>query len=130
MDEDQTEALLERAQTEVFSIKQKLDNDLKQEKRKLCQRLMIKRRREMLQKVCEGFCPLFFPGPPRAPARARGQPGPPGGPAIWASLAMTFWDACQEGFSRSHLTLAPQRVVAGGDGCPGEGAGAKTMVML
>ncbi|KAM5340567.1 limbin isoform 2-T2 [Glossophaga mutica] len=50
LDEDQTEVLLERAQTEVFSIKQKLDNDLKQEKKKLRQRLIIKRRREMLQK--------------------------------------------------------------------------------
>ncbi|XP_053528426.1 limbin isoform X2 [Artibeus jamaicensis] len=50
LDEDQTEGLLERAQTEVFSIKQKLDSDLKQEKKKLRQRLIIKRRREMLQK--------------------------------------------------------------------------------
>ncbi|XP_054438205.1 limbin [Pteronotus mesoamericanus] len=50
LDEDQTEALLERAQTEVFSIKQKLDNDLKQEKKRLRQKLIIKRRREMLQK--------------------------------------------------------------------------------
>ncbi|XP_045690281.1 limbin isoform X2 [Phyllostomus hastatus] len=50
LDEDQTEALLERAQTEVFSIKQKLDNDLKQEKKKLHQRLIMRRRREMLQK--------------------------------------------------------------------------------
>ncbi|XP_035874588.1 limbin isoform X2 [Phyllostomus discolor] len=50
LDEDQAEALLERAQTEVFSIKQKLDNDLKQEKKKLRQRLIMKRRREMLQK--------------------------------------------------------------------------------
>nr|XP_019817640.1 PREDICTED: limbin [Bos indicus] len=44
------QVLLERAQTEVFSIKQKLDNDLKQEKKKLHQKLIIKRRREMLQK--------------------------------------------------------------------------------
>ncbi|XP_036901956.1 limbin isoform X2 [Sturnira hondurensis] len=50
LDEDQAEVLLERAQTEVFSIKQKLDNDLKQEKKKLRQRLITKRRREMLQK--------------------------------------------------------------------------------
>ncbi|KAK2505483.1 hypothetical protein MC885_007507 [Smutsia gigantea] len=50
LDEDQMEVLLERAQTEVFSIKQKLDNDLKHEKRKLHQKLIIKRRREMLQK--------------------------------------------------------------------------------
>ncbi|XP_008046871.1 limbin [Carlito syrichta] len=50
LDEDQTEMLLERAQTEVFSIKQKLDHDLKQEKKKLHQKLIIKRRRELLQK--------------------------------------------------------------------------------
>ncbi|XP_072593897.1 limbin isoform X5 [Vulpes vulpes] len=50
LDEEQMEALLERAQTEVFSIKQKLDNDLKQEKKKLHQKLILKRRREMLQK--------------------------------------------------------------------------------
>ncbi|XP_030781703.1 limbin isoform X2 [Rhinopithecus roxellana] len=50
LDEDQMEMLLERAQTEVFSIKQKLDNDLKQEKKKLHQKLITKRRRELLQK--------------------------------------------------------------------------------
>ncbi|XP_019573576.2 limbin isoform X1 [Rhinolophus sinicus] len=50
LDEDQMEELLERAQTEVFSIKQKLDNDLKQEKKKLHQKLIVKRRREILQK--------------------------------------------------------------------------------
>ncbi|XP_049742479.1 limbin isoform X2 [Elephas maximus indicus] len=50
LDEEQMEMLLERAQTEVFSIKQKLDNDLKQEKKKLHQKLVTKRRREMLQK--------------------------------------------------------------------------------
>ncbi|XP_047654704.1 limbin isoform X3 [Phacochoerus africanus] len=50
LDEDQMEVLLERVQTEVFSIKQKLDNDLKQEKKKLHQKLITKRRREMLQK--------------------------------------------------------------------------------
>lgn len=50
------QVLLERAQTEVFSVKQKLDRDLKQEKRKLHQRLVTKRRREMLQKVREGLC--------------------------------------------------------------------------
>ncbi|XP_076992480.1 limbin [Tamandua tetradactyla] len=50
LDEDQMEMLLERAQTEIFSIKQKLDNDLKQEKKKLHQKLIIKRRREMMQK--------------------------------------------------------------------------------
>ncbi|XP_011914745.1 PREDICTED: limbin [Cercocebus atys] len=50
LDEDQMEMLLERAQTEVFSIKQKLDNDLKQEKKKLQQKLITKRRRELLQK--------------------------------------------------------------------------------
>ncbi|ELV13229.1 Limbin [Tupaia chinensis] len=50
LDEDQMQVLLERAQTEVFSVKQKLDNDLKQEKKKLHQKLIIKRRRELLQK--------------------------------------------------------------------------------
>uniref|UniRef100_A0A8C0SVY8 EvC ciliary complex subunit 2 n=1 Tax=Canis lupus familiaris TaxID=9615 RepID=A0A8C0SVY8_CANLF len=50
LDEEQMEALLERARMEVFSIKQKLDNDLKQEKKKLHQKLILKRRREMLQK--------------------------------------------------------------------------------
>ncbi|XP_034528031.1 limbin isoform X3 [Ailuropoda melanoleuca] len=50
LDEEQMETLLERVQTEVFSIKQKLDNDLKQEKKKLHQKLILKRRREMLQK--------------------------------------------------------------------------------
>lgn len=50
------EMLLERAQTETFSIKQKLDNDLKQEKKRLHQKLITKRRRELLQKVCEVLC--------------------------------------------------------------------------
>ncbi|KAM6150796.1 limbin isoform 1-T1 [Erethizon dorsatum] len=50
LDEDQMEMLLERVQMEVFSIKQKLDNDLKQEKKKLHQKLITKRRRELLQK--------------------------------------------------------------------------------
>lgn len=60
LDEDQMQVLLERAQTEVFSIKQKLDNDLKQEKKKLHQKLIIKRRREMLQKVYKELWHLFF----------------------------------------------------------------------
>ncbi|GAB1289603.1 Limbin [Apodemus speciosus] len=50
LDEDQMEMLLERAQTETFSIKQKLDNDLRQEKKRLHQKLITKRRRELLQK--------------------------------------------------------------------------------
>ncbi|XP_023375958.1 limbin isoform X2 [Pteropus vampyrus] len=50
LDEGQMEVLLERAQTEVFSVKQKLDSDLKQEKKKLRQKLITRRRREMLQK--------------------------------------------------------------------------------
>ncbi|XP_063086243.1 limbin isoform X2 [Cavia porcellus] len=50
LDEDQMEMLLERVQMEVFSVKQKLDNDLKQEKKKLHQKLVMKRRRELLQK--------------------------------------------------------------------------------
>uniref|UniRef100_A0A8D2B7H1 EvC ciliary complex subunit 2 n=1 Tax=Sciurus vulgaris TaxID=55149 RepID=A0A8D2B7H1_SCIVU len=50
LDEDQVQVLLERAQTEVFSIKQKLENDLRQEKKKLHQKLVTTRRRELLQK--------------------------------------------------------------------------------
>ncbi|NWV05692.1 LBN protein, partial [Ptilonorhynchus violaceus] len=42
--------LLDRAETEINSVKQKFDHDLKHEKQKLCQKLITKRRREMLQK--------------------------------------------------------------------------------
>ncbi|NXL45168.1 LBN protein, partial [Podilymbus podiceps] len=42
--------LLDRAEAEINSIKQKFDHDLKQEKQKLRQKLITKRRREMLQK--------------------------------------------------------------------------------
>ncbi|NWT64624.1 LBN protein, partial [Prunella himalayana] len=42
--------LLDRAEAEINFIKQKFVNDLKQEKQKLCQKLITKRRREMLQK--------------------------------------------------------------------------------
>ncbi|NWH50510.1 LBN protein, partial [Fregata magnificens] len=42
--------LLDRAEAEINSVKQKLDHDLKQEKQKLRQKLITKRRREMLQK--------------------------------------------------------------------------------
>ncbi|NXX62619.1 LBN protein, partial [Scopus umbretta] len=42
--------LLDRAEAEINSIKQKFDHDLKQEKQKLHQKLITKRRREMLQK--------------------------------------------------------------------------------
>ncbi|KFQ38021.1 Limbin, partial [Mesitornis unicolor] len=42
--------LLDRAEAEVNSVKQKFDHDLKQEKQKLRQKLITKRRREMLQK--------------------------------------------------------------------------------
>ncbi|NXA84713.1 LBN protein, partial [Thryothorus ludovicianus] len=42
--------LLDRAETEINFVKQKFDYDLKQEKQKLCQKLITKRRREMLQK--------------------------------------------------------------------------------
>uniref|UniRef100_A0A8C3DWF8 EvC ciliary complex subunit 2 n=1 Tax=Corvus moneduloides TaxID=1196302 RepID=A0A8C3DWF8_CORMO len=41
--------LLDRAETEINFVKQKFDHDLKQEKQKLCQKLITKRRREMLQ---------------------------------------------------------------------------------
>ncbi|NXJ77612.1 LBN protein, partial [Trogon melanurus] len=42
--------LLDRAETEINSVKQKFDHDLKQEKQKLRQKLITKRRREVLQK--------------------------------------------------------------------------------
>ncbi|NXF03907.1 LBN protein, partial [Smithornis capensis] len=42
--------LLDRAETEINSVKQKFDHDVKQEKQKLRQKLITKRRREMLQK--------------------------------------------------------------------------------
>ncbi|XP_068870568.1 limbin isoform X7 [Aphelocoma coerulescens] len=45
--------LLDRAETEINFVKQKFDHDLKQEKQKLCQKLITKRRREMLQKQKE-----------------------------------------------------------------------------
>lgn len=51
LDEEQTEMLLERAHTEAFSVQQKLDSNLKQEKKKLQHKLITKRRRELLQKV-------------------------------------------------------------------------------
>ncbi|NWV25572.1 LBN protein, partial [Origma solitaria] len=42
--------LLDRAETEINFVKQKFDHDLKLEKQKLCQKVITKRRREMLQK--------------------------------------------------------------------------------
>ncbi|NXU87330.1 LBN protein, partial [Xiphorhynchus elegans] len=42
--------LLDRAESEINFVKQKFDHDLKQEKQKLHQKLITKRRREMLQK--------------------------------------------------------------------------------
>ncbi|NXJ00114.1 LBN protein, partial [Psophia crepitans] len=42
--------LLDRAEAEINSVKHKFDHDLKQEKLKLRQKLITKRRREMLQK--------------------------------------------------------------------------------
>ncbi|XP_066173345.1 limbin [Sylvia atricapilla] len=45
--------LLDRAETEINFVKQKFDHDLKQEKQKLYQKLITKRRREMLQKQKE-----------------------------------------------------------------------------
>ncbi|NXO74738.1 LBN protein, partial [Sitta europaea] len=42
--------LLDQAETEINFVKQKFDHDLKQEKQKLCQKLITKRRQEMLQK--------------------------------------------------------------------------------
>ncbi|XP_064305191.1 LOW QUALITY PROTEIN: limbin [Phalacrocorax carbo] len=45
--------LLDRAEAEISSVKQKFDHDLKQEKQKLRQKLITKHRREMLQKQKE-----------------------------------------------------------------------------
>uniref|UniRef100_A0A7M4E6P9 EvC ciliary complex subunit 2 n=1 Tax=Crocodylus porosus TaxID=8502 RepID=A0A7M4E6P9_CROPO len=45
--------LLDRAQAEVHSVEQKLDHGLKHEKQKLHQKLIFKRRREVLQKQKE-----------------------------------------------------------------------------
>ncbi|RLW09314.1 hypothetical protein DV515_00002944, partial [Chloebia gouldiae] len=45
--------LLDRAEAEINFVKQKFDHDLKQEKQKLCQKLITKRRREMLQRQKE-----------------------------------------------------------------------------
>ncbi|XP_074443682.1 limbin isoform X3 [Larus michahellis] len=45
--------LLDRAEAEMNSVKQKFDHDLKQEKQKLRQKLITKRRREVLQKQKE-----------------------------------------------------------------------------
>ncbi|XP_032915358.1 limbin isoform X3 [Catharus ustulatus] len=45
--------LLDQAETEINFVKQKFDHDLKQEKQKLCQKLITKQRREMLQKQKE-----------------------------------------------------------------------------
>ncbi|XP_009945598.1 PREDICTED: limbin, partial [Leptosomus discolor] len=42
--------LLDRAEAEINSVKEKFGHDLKQEKQKLCQKVITKRRREMLQK--------------------------------------------------------------------------------
>ncbi|NWT34954.1 LBN protein, partial [Cardinalis cardinalis] len=42
--------LLDQAEAEINFVKQKFDHDLKQEKQKLCQKLITKRRREMVQK--------------------------------------------------------------------------------
>ncbi|XP_077606510.1 limbin [Crocuta crocuta] len=73
LDEDQMEALLERTQTEVFSIKQKLDNDLKREKKKLHQKLIVKRRREILQKLKEQRKELLSVGEALRAAEDAGQ---------------------------------------------------------
>ncbi|NXP49046.1 LBN protein, partial [Heliornis fulica] len=42
--------LLDRAEAEINSVKHKFNHNLKQEKKRLCQKLITKRRREMLQK--------------------------------------------------------------------------------
>jgi len=43
--------LLDRAEAEINSVKQKFNHDLKQEKQKLQQKLITKRKWKMLQKV-------------------------------------------------------------------------------
>ncbi|NXX83372.1 LBN protein, partial [Urocolius indicus] len=48
--ESHLEVLLDQAEAEINSVKQKFDHDLKQEKQKLRQKLITKRRQEMLQK--------------------------------------------------------------------------------
>uniref|UniRef100_A0A6I8PBZ2 EvC ciliary complex subunit 2 n=1 Tax=Ornithorhynchus anatinus TaxID=9258 RepID=A0A6I8PBZ2_ORNAN len=53
LDENQMRILLDRAQAEVLSVRHKLENDLKHEKKKLHQKLMIRRRQEMLLKQKE-----------------------------------------------------------------------------
>ncbi|XP_064367524.1 limbin isoform X4 [Dromaius novaehollandiae] len=53
LSESHLEMLLDQAQAEINSVKQKFDHDLKQEKQKLHQKLIIKRRREILQKQKE-----------------------------------------------------------------------------
>uniref|UniRef100_A0A8C0IVB7 EvC ciliary complex subunit 2 n=1 Tax=Chelonoidis abingdonii TaxID=106734 RepID=A0A8C0IVB7_CHEAB len=53
LSENHLGTLLDQAQTEVYSVKQKLDHNLKQEKQRLHQKLVTKRRREMLQKQKE-----------------------------------------------------------------------------
>ncbi|XP_061848545.1 limbin isoform X2 [Colius striatus] len=49
--ESHLEVLLDRAEAEINSVKQKFNHDLKQEKQKLRQKLITKRRREMLEKM-------------------------------------------------------------------------------
>ncbi|XP_030419320.1 limbin isoform X3 [Gopherus evgoodei] len=53
LSENHLGTLLDQAQTEVHSVKQKLDHNLKQEKQRLHQKLVTKRRREILQKQKE-----------------------------------------------------------------------------
>lgn len=53
--------LLDRAEAEINSVKQKFNRDLKQEKQKLHQKLITKRKWKMLQKVII-FNRFIFPG--------------------------------------------------------------------
>lgn len=53
--------LLDRAEAEINSVKQKFNHDLKQEKQKLHQKLITKRKWKMLQKVII-FSRFIFPG--------------------------------------------------------------------
>lgn len=61
MSENHLGPLLDQAQAEVHSVKQKLDHNLKQEKQRLHQKLVTKRRREMLQKVIM-YSVTVYPG--------------------------------------------------------------------
>ncbi|CAN2388572.1 smoothened signaling pathway [Pristimantis euphronides] len=53
INDSQVQMLLEKAQTEVLRVKQKLENSLKQETRKMCHKMSSKRNRHIAQKLRE-----------------------------------------------------------------------------